>query len=604
MSERADTASSPRFREEEHSATAELLALTKIFSEKVEIKHLYLAAGKNRQKGRCDMNDDKYTEKGFFRRLFEMSKGLGMPRDTREYKLARIELQRLSAPLTAIVVPTLFVIVLCVVTAVSSRRTELPPVDIADPIVDEPPIEDPPVPEPEEIPLPDEPIEFTVDTPDPAPVTPLPPSPIQTRSTDISVKPAPMDAVMNIKSPVTFKSVNGGRNPGTIGIRTSGRDSGGGDPHTEAAVMKVLWWLKAHQNTDGSWGSANKVANTALAVLTYLAHGEHPGSPSPYTRDFGPTVQAALDYLIGSIYVGKDNLPHFQGTDGNEYSFLIGTYALCEAFAMTKNPNCKEAATTCLGRIIENQSTTGGWDYKLNRNSTRDDLSFAGWAIQALKAGKMAGLHHEGMQTAINKAVNCLKRRGYSKSGGFTYTPTANNNGGNTGLAGVGTLAMQFLGRGTEAEALNALDVMRDWMPAFEADKLSAKRPGGSPQYYCYYATQCKYQAGMKPGATKQDVDSWVKWNLEMRKLYPASIIDLPEKVADVKGKEHAQGYYQNTDAHSSRPYMDTCLAALQLMVYYRYLPTTSTKAGADEENEVAANSLDTDKDVKVAVVF
>ena len=577
------------------------------------------------------MNDDKYTEKGFFRRLFEMFQGLRMPRDTREYKLARIELQRLSAPLTAIVVPTLFGIVLCVVTAISSQRTELPPVDIA-PIEDDPiDLTPPDEPEtPEDI-VPPEEIEITVDAPTAEPISNLPPAPIQTHSTDTSVKPATVDAVMNIKSPVAMKTINGGRNTGTIGRVTSGGDKGGGDPHTEAAVMKVLWWLKAHQNTDGSWGNANKVANTALAVLTYLAHGEHPGSPSPYTRDFGPTVQSALDYLIGSIYVGNDNLPHFhfgptvqsaldyligsiyvgndnlphfQGTDGNEYSFLIGTYALCEAFAMTKNPNCKEAATTCLYRIIENQSSTGGWDYKLNKNSTRDDLSFAGWAIQALKAGKMAGLHHEGMQTAINKAVNCLKRRGYSKSGGFTYTPTANNNGGNTGLAGVGTLAMQFLGRGTEAEALNALDVMRDWMPAFEADKLSAKRPGGSPQYYCYYATQCKYQAGMKPGATKQDVDSWVKWNLEMRKLYPASIIDRPEKVADVKGKGHAQGYYQNTDAHSSRPYMDTCLAALQLMVYYRYLPTTSTKAGADEENEVAANSLDTDKDVKVAVVF
>ena len=511
------------------------------------------------------MNDDKYTEKGFFRRLCEMFKGLRMPRDTREYKLARIELQRLSAPLTAIVVPTLFVIVLCVVTAVSSRRTELPPVDIADPIVDEPPIEDPPVPEPEEIPLPDEPIEFTVDTPDPAPVTPLPPSPIQTRSTDISVKPAPMDAVMNIKSPVTFKSVNGGRNPGTIGIRTSGRDSGGGDPHTEAAVMKVLWWLKAHQNTDGSWGTANKVANTGFAILTYLAHGEYPGSPSPYKRDFGPTVQMALDYLIGCIHTGADNMPHFTGTDGNEYSFLIATYALCEAYGMTKNPNCKEAAEQCLYRIVENQSSTGGWDYKLNRNSTRDDLSFAGWAIQALKAGKMAGLHHEGLQTAINKAVNCLRRR----------------------------------------EALNALDVMRDWMPAFEAGKVAAKSPGGSPQYYCYYATQCKYQAGMKAGATKNDVDSWVKWNLAMRKLYPASIIDLPEKVADVNGKGHAQGYYQNNDAHSTRPYMDTCLAALQLMVYYRYLPTTSTKAGENDHQEaVAAKTPEKSKDVEVVVAL
>ena len=551
------------------------------------------------------MNDDKYTEKGFFRRLFEMFQGLRMPRDTREYKLARIELQRLSAPLTAIVVPALFVVVLCVVTAVSSQRTELPRVDIADPIVDEPPIEDPPLPEPDEIPLPEEPIEFTVDTPNPAPFTPLPPSPIQTRSTDISVKPAPMDAVMNIKSPVTMKDITGGRTTGTIGVMTGGGNDKYGDPRTEMSVMKVLWWLKAHQNTDGSWGSGgNTVANTAFAVLTYLAHGEYPGSPSPYKRDFGPTVQMALDYLISHIQTGADNVPHFSPTDGNEYSFLIGTYALCEAYGMTKNPNCKEAAQQCLYRIIENQSSTGGWDYKLNKNSTRDDLSFAGWAIQALKAGKMAGLHHEGMQTAINKAVNCLKKRSYSKSGGFTYTPNSNNNGGNTGLAGVGTLAMQFLGRGSESEVVNALDVMRDWMPAFEADKVSGKKPGGSPQYYCYYATQCKYQAGMKAGATKQDLDAWVKWNNEMKKLYPASIIDLPEKVADVNGKGHPQGYYQNTDAHSSRPYMDTCLAALQLMVYYRYLPTTSTKAGADDagENADGVNGFDSSKDVQVVV--
>ena len=551
------------------------------------------------------MNDDKYTEKGFFRRLFEMFQGLRMPRDTREYKLARIELQRLSAPLTAIVVPTLFGIVLCVVTAISSQRTELPPVDIA-PIEDDPiDLTPPDEPEtPEDI-VPPEEIEITVDAPTAEPISNLPPAPIQTHSTDTSVKPATVDAVMNIKSPVAMKNINGGRNTGTIGRVTSGGDKYG-DPRTEMSVMKVLWWLKAHQNTDGSWGSGgNTVANTAFAVLTYLAHGEYPGSPSPYKRDFGPTVQAALDYLISHITTGADNVPHFSPTDGNEYSFLIGTYALCEAYGMTKNPNCKEAAQQCLYRIIENQSSTGGWDYKLNKNSTRDDLSFAGWAIQALKAGKMAGLHHEGMQTAINKAVNCLKKRSYSKSGGFTYTPNANNNGGNTGLSGVGTLAMQVLGRGSESEVLNALDVMRDWVPAFEADKVCGKKPGGSPQYYCYYATQCKYQAGMKAGATKQDVDSWVKWNNEMKKLYPSSIIDLPEKVADVNGKDHAQGYYQNTDAHSSRPYMDTCLAALQLMVYYRYLPTTSVKAGEDDAGaggDDAAQAIDKSKDVAVTV--
>jgi len=545
----------------------------------------------------------KYEEKGFFRRLGDMFRGLGQPRDTREYKLARIELQRLAAPLVAIVVPLLFGVVLCVVTMISGQKKEIIIADIAN-IEDEPEElkEEEEIPPDDLEPPPMEEVEITVDTPNPGPVSTVTPV-ASPPSSQVSVKPAPMDSVAIVKSPVTMKSMTGSRTPGSIGAATRG-GAGYGDQHTEAAVMKVLWWLKATQNTEGSWGKNNKIANTAFAVLTYLAHGEYPGSPSPYKHDFGPTVQMAIDYLIGNLYTDKDGTPRFKGSDGNEYSFLIATYALSEAYGMTKNPNCKEAAHQCLYRIVENQSSTGGWDYKVNKNSTRDDLSFAGWAIQALKAGKMAGLHPEGMQTAINKAINCLKKRSYSKSGGFTYTPTSNNNGGNTGLAGVGTLAMQLLGRGSEPEALNALEVMRDWKPAFDVKDMAPKSPGGCPQYYCYYATQCKYQAGMKAGAAKNDEVTWQQWNLAMKKLYPASIIDLPEKVPDHTGKEHKQGYYQNTDAHTSRPVMDTCLAALQLMVYYRYLPTTSVKAGADEGTEEAAGAkaLDKSKDVAVTV--
>ena len=545
----------------------------------------------------------KYEDKGFFRRLGDMFTGLGKPHDTREYKLARIELQRLSAPLVAIIVPVLFGVVLCVVTMISGQKKDKIEVNIAS--VEE---ETEELKEEEEIPPDDiepppmEEVEITVDTPNPNPVatvTPVPSPP----STQVSVKPAPMDSVAIVKSPVTMKSMTGSRTPGSIGAATRG-GAGYGDANTEACVMKVLWWLKAKQNSDGSWGGGNKIANTGFAILTYLAHGEYPGSPSPYKRDFGPTVQMAIDYLISNIYTDKDGTPRFRGSDGNEYSFLIATYALCEAYGMTKNPNCKEAAHQCLSRIVQNQASTGGWDYKINKSSTRDDLSFMGWAIQALKAGKMAGLHPEGLQTAINKAINCLKKRSYSKSGGFTYTPTPNNNGGSTGLAGVGALAMQLLGRGSEPEALNALEVMRDWKPSFDPDQVSAKKPGPCPQYYCYYATQCKYQAGMKAGALKNDEITWQNWNVAMKKLYPSLIKDLPDKVADHTGKEHKQGYFENQDGHTTRPYMDTCLAALQLMVYYRYLPTTSVKAGEDDAGAGgdAAQAIDKSKDVAVTV--
>ena len=74
-----------------------------------------------------------------------------------------------------------------------------------------------------------------------------------------------------------------------------------------------------------------------------------------------------------------------------------------------------------LTRIVQNQSPTGGWDYNINKESTRDDLSFEGWAIQAIKAGKLAGLAPEGLDECIKKAIRCLKTRNF-RNGGFNYT--------------------------------------------------------------------------------------------------------------------------------------------------------------------------------------
>lgn len=520
---------------------------------------------------------DKFESKSLFSRICLMLKGLRKPRATADYKLARVELQRLAAPIIAFLIPIIVLGVLCIVTMTVRSKFEFPIVEIPDVAAEEDIdlVEEPIPPDIEDIPdeLPDiveeDPrnikTEQYIDTP------PMPHQPVA----NPSIRPADADAVSMVNSPVVLPSMHGSRNPGQIGKLTSGSSTSYGHPTTEIAVMKVLWWLKATQNTDGSWGKdANSVANTALAVLTYLAHGEYPGSISPYAREFGPTVMRALEYLMSSIATDKDNVVHFNPSDSNEYSFLIGTYALCEAYGMTQNLNCKDAALQGLQRIIDCQSPTGGWDYKLNKNSTRDDLSYAGWAVQALKAGKIAGLHPSGIDDCIKKAIHCIKTRNF-KNGGFNYTA-----GGNpTGLTATGCLAMQLLGYGSQPEVAQALDYMRDWQPTFDASKLTAapKVPGGAPQYYCYYATQCKYQAGMKPGALKEDLDTWIKWNTAMKKIYPSSIIDLPDLVQDVDGKGHKQGYYVNKDAHSSRPYMDTCFVALQLMVYYRYLPTTQT---------------------------
>ena len=75
--------------------------------------------------------DAAFEERGFLRRLADMFKGLGRPRSSAEYKLARLELQRLVAPLCAILLPTLGMAVLIVVTAVTGQNRETIQVDIA-----------------------------------------------------------------------------------------------------------------------------------------------------------------------------------------------------------------------------------------------------------------------------------------------------------------------------------------------------------------------------------------------------------------------------------------------------------------------------------------
>ena len=553
--------------------------------------------------------DAAFEERGFFRRLLDVVTGLGKPHDTFAYRRARQDLPRLAAPLLAILLPVLGVVVLLVVTSVKPKDDAALVVEIARAVDEEMPLEEEAEEEiPDEtVPPPEEIVEIQIDAPTVAPVSeivstsaaPTPPMPV-------SVKPAAKDSVALIRSPVKMRAMAGSRNPGSIGAMTRG-GAGYGDAATEAAVLKALRWLKKTQLPNGSWeNGSNRISNTALAILAYLAHGETPGS-----KEFGETVEKAMQYLIDALKTKKDRtgceVVSFRGTDRNEYATLIATYALCETYGMTRNPNAKKVALQTLQRIVDNQSPTGGWDYGLNRTSSRDDMSYGGWALQALKAGKMAGLKPEGLDECIKKAVKCLKTRNF-RDGGFNYTA----GGKPTGLTATGCLAMQLLGYMNENEVREALNTMRHWKPSFEGapkgTPLSEALPGANPQYYCYYAAQCKYQAGMCKGAAPENVKAWQEWNQAMKALYPATIITPDETILGLDGRPRAIGYWTFQDATcggSNAKTLATCLTALQMMVYYRYLPTTQTKAAEvevadDTEESSVPKGMDVDVEVDI----
>ena len=156
----------------------------------------------------------------------------------------------------------------------------------------------------------------------------------------------------------------------------------------------------------------------------------------------------------------------------------------------------------------------------------------------------------DGLDESVKKAVRYLKTRAFRK-GGFGYCA------GNapSGLTATGCLALQLLGLAREKEVRSALDFMRAWGPVWE------NHPGGrNAQYYSYYATQCKYQAGMRKNAAPADLTSWKKWNAEMKAAYPSAMTELPERIPDSEGRPCAMGYWQNRDAYMGCHFLLQCM--------------------------------------------
>ena len=488
----------------------------------------------NEVNSHLDEINEMYTEETYWHRLKKIFTGLKAPRVSKEYKEAIIELQRLSAPITAILLPLFAVGLLMVMTAGTDGDDRVIETEImvAEEIKDLEQIKD--------------------------------------------IEEPPEQTDMNIDVPVDSPDVQVNDTPDTPMSP---------QPQAFDAVMRALRWLKKNQKADGSWPSSHKppafTAMTSLAVLTFLAHNEKPGE----SVEFGPTVQKALEYLIGVQNKTTGRLP------GN-YDHPMAAYALCEAYGMTINPNVKIAAEKAMVPIIKGQHPTGGWTYNMNPNvedgkghgeagKYRDDTSYMGWCAQALKAAKMAKLQVEGLDKASKLAVKGFKKNA-RPNGGFGYTSPTD---GAPGLASVGALCMQLLGAGNDSDVKKAMDIMEPWLPSFEP-----KGPQGSSlQYYFYYATQAKFNVGGK---------RWENWNKEMKPIYVKAQKIEKNAIKDETGRDCDIGWWENADNHTDRPVMDTCLAALQLMVYYRFLPTMSDAAVKVEE-ELIATSTDTE-DIKV----
>jgi len=176
----------------------------------------------------------------------------------------------------------------------------------------------------------------------------------------------------------------------------------GGSPGTESAVTAALRWLHFHQDKNGQWDqdgfqkncdtrksaacdgqgtSQYDVANSSLALLAFLGNGH-----THRVGLFKKTVKRGLDWLVGQQQGDGSLGPRL--AESWIYNHAIGTMALCEAYAVTRDYRLKGPAQKAVDFIRTAQNPGLGWKYEPQNG--RNDTSVTGWMVLALKAAKTA----------------------------------------------------------------------------------------------------------------------------------------------------------------------------------------------------------------------
>jgi Prenyltransferase and squalene oxidase repeat len=365
---------------------------------------------------------------------------------------------------------------------------------------------------------------------------------------DVSMDLADLNVISDAKSPLVMKGLYEGRS-------ASGRSRGLGGAgkyakDVEMSVNKALEWLKNNQEADGSWGPGNKEAMTGLAVLTFLANGETPSS-----EKYGATVEKGIKFLVslqekngGGKFSGWT--PGGEGGQPNSYAHGIATYAVSEAYGLTRIPSLKKVMEDAVAVILSGQQPGGSWDYGF-RKTARRDASVAGWQIQALKAALIAGATNPGIKEAIHLAVEDLKKHQHAESGMFAYSAPDR---GKLSITGVSVLCLEMAGEGKDSSTKRGLQALK------EAD-IDWQKPMEWPMYSWYYITQAKFHAGG---------GDWDLWNQKFAREIIRNQND--DGSWTTAGKNMDEKNHGNELSYGN--VYSTTLAALTLQVYYRFLPS------------------------------
>lgn len=346
----------------------------------------------------------------------------------------------------------------------------------------------------------------------------------------------------------------------------------GGTASSEAAVTEALKWFARHQiksgPTTGAWTFQHELvcrgackngctkpqrakqlnAATSLALLPYMGAGQ-----THLKGEFRNVVMAGLKFLVSNGKPGKEQgIPYIDYTSGGSmYDHGLAAITLCEAYAMTGDPDLAGPAQASLNFIMVAQCRDGGWRYR-KRDSSGGDTSVVGWQVMALKSGHMG--HLTIPPNVIQGATLFLDK--VSSDSGSIYGYNKPSTTPRPSTTAVGLLCRMYTGWDKNHPGIKK--------GVKHLSKIGVKKPD---LYYNYYAAQVlRHHGGVE----------WDKFNNELRDW----LVETQDQDKGAKGSWYFKGAPHMSE--SGRLCL-TSFATMILEVYYRHMPLYA-EAAAEEE--------------------
>jgi hypothetical protein len=326
------------------------------------------------------------------------------------------------------------------------------------------------------------------------------------------------------------------------------------DPATLRAIENGLAYLAAHQEDDGSWkdwvgrkvnnrlvGKRDKhVGTTALACMSFIAHGDLPGRGK-----YGENVRKGLDFILNSLDVNG----YITYGESRMYSHAFATLFLAEIYGMGVREDVGEKLRQAVGAIVRAQNAQGAWRYM--PDSQDSDLSITVCQVMALRAARNIGVSVPA--ATIKRAIEYVKKSA-APNGAFYYQ-IYDGRGFRTmsrtslALTAAGVAALQGAGEYYGKDVQRGIRyIYRNYVAAHRSRSLISMQMRQSFEflYGHYYAAQAMFQAG-----GKNWTEYWIRLKRELLEF------------------QYEDGRWQDLVG----PHYATAMATLVLQIPVRYLP-------------------------------